>query len=382
MNFELTEEQQMLQDSLRRFLANEYTFEKRRRIIESGKGTDEKTWNAFAEMGLLAFTFPEDYDGLGGNGIDTMLVMESFGRALVTEPYLATVVLAGGLVRDAGSHAQKQAILPAIASGQKLMALATYEHGARYNLRSIQTTARADAGSYVLTGRKTAVIHGGQAQQLIVSARTSGDARSENGITLFLVDTGSDGVTVTDFPTHDGFRTGEVELKDVKVTADAIIGETDKGFLALEKAIDQGTAAICAEAVGAMEAMTNTTLEYTQARSQFGVPIARFQVLQHRMADMFIHGQQGRSMAILASAFSDSDDRDARREAISQAKLLIGQGTREVGQAGVQLHGGMGVTDEMFAAHLFKRLTLINLLFGDSEHHLSQVSDALLAKTA
>ncbi len=382
MNFELTEEQQMLQDSLRRFLANEYTFEKRREIIESGKGTDAGIWKALADMGLLAFTFPEDYDGLGGNGIDTMLVMESFGRALVTEPYLATVVLAGGLVRDAGSDAQKQAILPAIASGEKLMALATYERGARYNLAHIKTTAAANGNDYVLSGSKTAVIHGGQANQLIVSARTSGDNTSEDGITLFLVDADASGVTINDFATHDGFRTAEVTLNDVKVSADAIIGEADKGFPALEKAIDQGTAAICAEAVGAMEAMTEATLEYTQTRQQFGVPIARFQVLQHRMADMFIHAQQGRSMAILAADRADSDDRDDRREAISQAKLLIGQGTREVGQAGVQLHGGMGVTDEMWAAHVFKRLTLINLMFGDADYHLGKVSDALLTKTA
>ena len=382
MNFELTEEQQMLQDSLRRFLANEYTFEKRREIIESGQGTDAGIWQALAEMGLLAFTFPEEYDGLGGSGIDTMLVMESFGRALVTEPYLATVVLAGGLVRDAGSDAQKQAILPAIASGEKLMALATYEHGARYSLAHINTQARQDGSGYVLNGTKTAVIHGGQASQLIVSARTSGNGHSENGITLFLVDTGASGVSITDFATHDGFRTAEINLNDVQVTADALIGEADQGCPALEKAIDQGIAALCAEAVGAMDAMMEATLEYTQTRQQFGTPISRFQALQHSMADMFIQAQQGRSMAILAADSADSDDRNARREAISQAKLLTNQCARDVGQSGVQLHGGMGVTDEMWAAHLFKRLTMINLLFGDADYHLDKVSDALLAKTA
>ncbi|WP_323750745.1 acyl-CoA dehydrogenase [Marinobacter sp.] len=382
MNFELTEEQQMLQDSLRRFLTNEYTFEKRREIIESGQGTDAGIWQALAEMGLLAFTFPEEYDGLGGSGIDTMLVMESFGRALVTEPYLATVVLAGGLVRDAGSDAQKQAILPAIASGEKLMALATYEHGARYNLAHINTQAKNDGSGYVLNGTKTAVIHGGQASQLIVSARTSGDTRSEDGVTLFLVDTDASGVNITDFASHDGFRTAEITLKDVKVTADAVIGKADLGFPALEKAIDQGIAALCAEAVGAMDAMTESTLEYTQTRKQFGTPISRFQVLQHSMADMFIQAQQGRSMAILAADNADSDDREVRRESISQAKLLINQGAREVAQSGVQLHGGMGVTDEMWVSHIFKRLTMINLMFGDADYHLGKVSDALLAKTA
>lgn len=382
MNFDLTEEQQMLQDSLRRFLANEYTFDKRREFINSGKGTDDGIWNAFAEMGLLAYTFPEENDGLGGNAIDTMLVMESFGRALVTEPYLATVVLAGGLIRDNGSDAQKADILPAIASGEKRMAFAHYEQGARYNLSHVNTSASSEGNGYVLNGSKAAVIHGGQAHQLIVSARTSGNARDENGLSLFLVDADADGVTINDFLTHDGFRTAEVTLNNVKVGADALVGAADQAFAAIEKVIDQGTAALCAEAVGAMDAMVEATVEYTQTRKQFGVPIARFQVLQHRMADMFIQAQQGRSMAIVAAAYADSDDREARREAISQAKLLIGQGARLVGQAGVQLHGGMGVTDEMWASHLFKRLTLVNLLFGDSDYHLAKVSDALLAKLA
>lgn len=382
MNFDLTGEQRMLQDSLRRFLANEYTFDKRREYINSGKSTDDGIWSAFAEMGLLAYTFPEENDGLGGNAIDTMLVMESFGRALVTEPYLATVVLAGGLIRDNGSDAQKAAILPAIASGEKRMAFAHYEQGARYNLSYVNTSAKSEGNGYVLNGSKAAVIHGYQAHQLIASARTSGNTRDENGLSLFLVDAGADGVTIRDFPAHDGFRTAEVTLNNVKVGVDALVGAADQAFAAVEKVIDQGTAALCAEAVGAMDAMVEATVEYTQTRKQFGVPIARFQVLQHRMADMFIQAQQGRSMAIVAAAYADSDDREARREAISQAKLLIGQGARLVGQAGVQLHGGMGVTDEMWASHLFKRLTLVNLLFGDSDYHLAKVSEALLAKLA
>ncbi len=382
MNFDLTGEQRMLQDSLRRFLANEYTFDKRREYINSGKSTDDGIWSAFAEMGLLAYTFPEENDGLGGNAIDTMLVMESFGRALVTEPYLATVVLAGGLIRDNGSDAQKAAILPAIASGEKRMAFAHYEQGARYNLSYVNTSAKSEGNGYVLNGSKAAVIHGYQAHQLIASARTSGNTRDENGLSLFLVDAGADGVTIRDFPAHDGFRTAEVTLNNVKVGVDALVGAADQAFAAIEKVIDQGTAALCAEAVGAMDAMVEATVEYTQTRKQFGVPIARFQVLQHRMADMFIQAQQGRSMAIVAAAYADSDDREARREAISQAKLLIGQGARLVGQAGVQLHGGMGVTDEMWASHLFKRLTLVNLLFGDSDYHLAKVSEALLAKLA
>ncbi len=382
MNFDLTEEQQMLSDSLRRFVTNEYSFEKRGEIIQSGHGTDPATWSALAEMGLLGFTFPEDYDGLGGNAIDTLVVMENLGRGLVVEPYLATVVLAGGLIRDAGSEAQKADILPGIASGERLLALAHSEPGARYNLSYVQTTARKDGDQFLISGQKTAVLHGGQASQLIVSARTSGDVNDESGLSLFLVDRGAKGVTVDDFATHDGHRTAEIHFNKVAVSADKLIGTLDDAFPIIEKTVDLGIAALCAEAVGAMEAMNAATLEYIKTRKQFGVPIGKFQALQHRMADMFIHTEQAKTMAILAASEADSDDRARRREAISMAKTLVGQAARYVGQEGVQLHGGMGVTDEMFAAHLFKRLTLINLLFGDADHHLAQVSDGLLAKTA
>ncbi|MDG5501208.1 acyl-CoA dehydrogenase [Marinobacter sp. BGYM27] len=382
MNFNLTEEQQMLQDSLRRFLTNEYGFEKRGTIIESGQGFDDATWKAFADMGLLGFTFPEDVDGLGGNAIDTMLVMESFGHALVVEPYLSTVVLCGGLVRDAGTPSQKSSILPHIASGEHMMAFAHSESGARYNLNHVKTTATADGDSYRLNGHKTAVLHGAQADQLIVSARTGGATADAEGLSLFIVDRATDGVQVQDFATHDGHRTAEVTLTDVKVSADALLGEANKAAPHIEKAVDLAIAALCAEAVGAMEALNATTLEYIKTRKQFGVAIGKFQVLQHRMADMFIAAEQAKSMSILAASEADSDDRATRREAISMAKTLVGQSARYVGQQAVQLHGGMGVTDEMFAAHLFKRLTLINLLFGDADHHLAQVSDQLLAESA
>ncbi|TGN38959.1 acyl-CoA dehydrogenase family protein [Marinobacter confluentis] len=382
MNFDLTEEQQMLNDSLRRFVANEYSFEKRGEIIKSGKGTDPATWSAFAEMGLLGFTFPEDYDGLGGNAVDTLVVMENFGRGLVVEPYLATVVLAGGLVRDLGNDAQKADVLPAITMGERLMAFAHSEPGARYNLEHVHTTARKDGDHFLISGHKTAVLHGGQANQLIVSARTSGTATDKQGLSLFIVDADSKGVKVDDFATHDGHRIADISFSNVTVSADNLLGEIDNAFPHIEKAIDLGIAAVCAEAVGAMEAMNAATLEYIKTRKQFGVPIGKFQVLQHRMADMFIQTEQSKTMAILAATEADSDDRASRREAISMAKTLVGQGARYVAQEGVQLHGGMGVTEEMFAAHLFKRLTLINLLFGDADHHLAQVSDGLLAASA
>lgn len=382
MNFELTEEQRMLRDSLRRFLANEYGFEKRRKLTEIGQGVDETTWRALADMGLFGFTFPEEHGGLDGNAIDTMIVMESFGRSLVVEPYLATVVLCGGLIRDAGSEAQKADILPAITAGERRLALAHREEDARYNLSHVATEARGDGGGYRLNGTKTGVVHGGQAHQLIVSARTSGETTDDNGLSLFVVDASAPGVSIEEVAGHDGHRLAKIELRDVSVGSEAIIGDADGALALIEKAVDLGIAALCAEAVGAMEAMNEQTLEYIQTRKQFGIPIARFQVLQHRMADMFIATEQARSMAILAAGHADSDDRASRRQAISQAKVLVGQSARYVGQQGVQLHGGMGVTDEMFAAHLFKRLTTINLLFGDADHHLASVSDALLAQTA
>ncbi|MDX1799943.1 MAG: acyl-CoA dehydrogenase [Marinobacter sp.] len=382
MNFNLTEEQQMLQDSLRRFLANEYSFDKRTAIIGEGKGLDRTIWNNFAEMGLLGFTFPEEHDGLGGNAIDTMLVMDSFGRALVVEPYLATVVLAGGLIREAGSDAQKSDILPAITAGERLLAFAHTEAGARYELNYVNTRAESASGGYVLNGEKTAVIHGGQADQLIVSARTGGQTADADGLSLFLVAADAPGVQVQDFATHDGHRTATVTLTDVQVEADALIGEAGQASTLIEKVTDLGIAALCAEAVGAMEALNETTLEYLKTRKQFGVPIGKFQVLQHRMADMFIAAEQAKSMAILAASEADSDNREQRRQALSMAKTLVGQSARYVGEQAVQLHGGMGVTDEMFASHLFKRLVLINLLLGDADYHLAQVSDGLLAQSA
>lgn len=370
MNFNLTEEQQMLQDSLRRFVTNEYDFDKRRKMVEAGTGTDATVWQAFAEMGLLGFTFPEDYEGLGGNAVDTMLVMDCFGRALVVEPYLATVVLAGGVIRDFGSDAQKRAILPKIASGEHLMALAHSEPGARYHLHRVSTSAEKTNGGFVLNGEKTGVLHGGQAHQLVVSARTKGAIGDRDGISLFLVDLDAEGVKVDDMATHDGHRSAEITFNNVKVNADALVGKQNGALPAIEKAFDLGIAAVCAEAVGAMEALNKTTNEYIKQRKQFGVQIGKFQVLQHRMVDMFIAAEEAKSMAILAASDVNSEDAAVRRKSVSMAKVRVGQCARTVGQGAVQLHGGMGVVDEMFAAHLFKRLTLIGLLFGDEDWHL------------
>ena len=380
MHFTLSEEQLALQDTLRRFMARDYAFERRRAVARTEEGFSRETWSRFAELGLLTLPFPEEYGGLGGTDVDLMLVMEQFGRGLVLEPYLAAVVLAGGLVHYAGSPAQKRALLPAIGGGGLIMALAHYEPDVRYELSRVASSARADGGGYVLNGAKAVVVGGHVADTLLVSARTDGGERDEDGISLFLVDLGATGLTVRGYPTQDGARASEVTLENVRVTEEAMVGPKGGALAHIERAIDRATAALCAEAVGIMAALNEATLEFLKTRKQFGQPIGRFQALQHRMADMVIAAEQSRSMATLAAVRAGAQDAGARRRAVSAAKAYVGQSARSVGQAAVQLHGGMGVVDELIVSHYFKRLTMINAMFGDADHHLGRFSDLLLAE--
>jgi len=373
MDFNYTDEQNALRDTLSRFIAKDYPFEARRALAKSADGFSRDHWKQFAELGLLALPFPEDFGGMNGNAVDTMLVMEAFGRGLVLEPYLATVVVAGHLIRDAGSAAQKEALLPSIASGELMLALAHYERGARYEVSRVDTAAKADGGGWTLSGAKAVVLGGGAADKLLVSAGTG------KGISLFLVDTKAAGVSVRSYMTQDGARAAEVRLDNVSVGADAIVGAQDAALPAIERALDYGIAALCAESVGIMAALDEATLEYLKTRKQFGQPIGRFQALQHRMVDMVIATEQARSMAMMAAVKADSTDAAERRRALSAAKAYIGQQARFVGQQAVQLHGGMGVVDELNVSHWFKRLTMINATFGDVDHHLGLFSDTLLA---
>ena len=373
MDFNYTDEQNALRDTLTRFIAKDYPFEARRALAKSADGFSRAHWKQFAELGLLALPFPEDFGGLNGNGVDTMLVMEAFGRGLVLEPYLSSVVVAGHLVRDAGSAAQKEALLPAVAGGERMLALAHYERGARYEVSRVDTAAKADGAGWKLSGSKAVVLGGGAADRLLVSANTG------KGISLFLVDAKAAGVSVRSYMTQDGGRAAEVRLDNVAVGADALIGAQDGALPAIERALDYGIAAMCAEAVGIMAALDEATLEYLKTRKQFGQPIGRFQALQHRMVDMVIATEQSRSMAMMAAVKVDSDDATERRRAISAAKAYIGQQARFVGQQAVQLHGGMGVVDELNVSHWFKRLTMIELTFGNTDHHLGLFSDTLLA---
>jgi alkylation response protein AidB-like acyl-CoA dehydrogenase len=379
MNFEYSEEQRALQDVLSRFIAKEYAFSRRRAWSASPEGFSRENWRRFAELGLLGVAIPEIFGGTGGGAVDTAIVMELLGRGLVLEPYLAAVVVAGGLVRDFASDDHRQRLLPAIVEGRLIPVLAAYEPGGRYELNVVVTrAARSATPGWSLHGRKTVVLGAPQAGQLIVSARVSGDRRDRDGISLFLVDPTAPGVKLSAYPTQDGGRAGELVLEDVAVGPEALLGTSGDAYLPLERAHDRGIAALCAEAVGIMSALVTATVEYLKTRKQFGVSIGKFQALQHRAAEMFIATEQARSMSYLASASADSVDDPRRSHVMSAAKALVGQSARFVGQQAVQLHGAMGVTDELDVSHHFKRLTAINATFGDVDFHLSRFSDGML----
>ena len=371
MDFNFTEEQQLIQESVERFIQDEYDFDTRRKLAASDDGFSRDNWATFAELGWLGVRFPEEAGGFGGGPVETMIVMEAFGKGLVTEPYLPTVVLAGGLVARHGSDAQKADILPRIIDGSLMMALAFAEPRSRFNLADVATTAAADGDGFALSGHKAVVFGAAAAGKLIVSARTGGDARDGDGVTLFAVDTDADGLTRRDYRTVDGLRASEVLLDGVKVGADAVIGPVGGGLPLLEEAIDHGTVAVCAEAVGAMKVLHDATHEYLKTRQQFGQPIGRFQVLQHRMVDMFIHYEEAKSMALMAT-LKIGEPAEARARAVSAAKVQIGRSARFVGQESVQLHGGMGMTDELNVGSYFKRLTMIETLFGNTDYHLNK----------
>jgi alkylation response protein AidB-like acyl-CoA dehydrogenase len=378
MDFDYTDEQRQLRDTLHRYIAKEYDFDARRKLARTELGYSREHWRAFADLGLLALTLPEAHGGLGGTAIDTMVAMEALAPALVLEPYLATAVICGGLIADAGSDAQRETLLSALGAGKLLLAFAHYEPGTRYELNQVATTARANGEGYVLNGAKTVVHAGAEADRLIVSARTAGDVGDEAGISLFVVDRGAPGVSVRGYPTQDATRAAEITLIGIRVGAEARLGGAGNALPLIEHAIDRGIAALCGEAVGIMAALNHATLEYLKTREQFGGPIGRFQALQHRMVDMFIAAEEARSMAILASVGVQSADPAERRRTVSMAKARVGQSSRFVGQQAVQLHGGMGVTDDLVVSHWFKRLTTIDLMFGDADHHLGLVSDAYL----
>lgn len=375
MDFSLTEEQGLLQDSVQRFIQNDYGFEDRQKLIKTEEGFSRGNWANFAELGWLALPFGEDVGGFGGTAVETMIVMEEFGKGLVVEPYVSSTIMAGSVIEAGGSSAHKDGLLAEMMAGTKLAALAYVEPQARFNLADVKTTATADGDNYTINGFKGVVLGGPSADCLIVPARTAGDQKDNEGITLFLVDANASGVSRRDYPTIDGFRASEVTFENVSVAGSDVLGEVGKGFSLLEVGIDSGILAVCAEAVGAMEVLYKTTVEYCKTREQFGQPIGKFQVLQHRMVDMFMEHEQAKSLLYMAALRSSEDDAAEAKKALSALKVQIGKGGRFVGQQAVQLHGGMGMTDELNVGHYFKRITAIETLFGNADYHLKQYAD-------
>jgi alkylation response protein AidB-like acyl-CoA dehydrogenase len=369
MDFSLSEEQRMLADLVGRFVEKDYDFDARRASAAQPEGFSRQLWATLAETGLLGLNVPEQHGGMGGSPADTLIVMEAFGRGLVVEPYLSNAVVAARLITLAGSPRQQAALLPSIADGSALFALAALEPGARFDLWHVDCKAVPSGAGWRLDGAKAVVLNGDSADTLIVSARTSGHADDTAGISLFLVDRNAAGVTVQGFPTFDGGRVAEIRFDGVQLGADALLGAAGAGWAPLEHAVDFGLAALCAEAVGAMQRLLDITADYLRTRQQFGKPIGSFQALQHRAAEMLASVEQARSMALMAASQADNADAVTRRRALSAAKSMIGRCGRHVGQTATQLHGGMGMTDEMPCGHYFKRLTGIDKTWGDSDHH-------------
>jgi alkylation response protein AidB-like acyl-CoA dehydrogenase len=367
MDFNFKEEQLQFADALRRWVDKDYGFDVRQRIVHSASGVSDAAWNTLVELGMTALPVPEEQGGFSGDAVDMLVVMQELGRGLVVEPYFATVWGAKFLQLAGNQHHR----LEDVAKGELKLACALGEKHARHDLADIKTIASINGEGYRIDGTKTVVIHGGQAGALIVSARSAGTQRDTNGISLFVVPADTPGVVIRDYRTIDGQRAATVQFSHVAVPASALLGKLGGGWDMLEEAADYGVSLLCAEAVGAMDAIFAATLEYVKTRKQFGLAIGSFQALQHRMADMYIHLEQARSMAMLAAARMSCDAEERRRVA-SAAKVRIGQAAKFIGQQAVQLHGGMGVTDELPAAHHFKRLTMIDLTLGDVDHHLER----------
>jgi alkylation response protein AidB-like acyl-CoA dehydrogenase len=373
MDFSLSEIQAMLDDSVEKFIANDYDFETRQKCAASERGYSPEVWQTFAELGWTSVPFSEEDGGFGGGPADLMVLMLRFGKGLVVEPYLANVVLAGGVLRRAASAEQKQKWLHPIIAGELQAALAYAEPQSRYDIADTRTKAAADGDRWVLSGRKGVVFNGSNAELLIVPARTAGAQNDRDGITLFAVPSDSRGVETRGYPTVDGQQAAEVRLDDVSVNAAAVLGKPGEGFAALDASIDDATLAVCAEAVGIMQIMTDKTVEYSKDRMQFGVPIGSFQALQHRMVDMFTDCEQSYSLLLWATMLAEQGAADAKR-AISSIKYQVGTAGRKVGQEAVQIHGGMGVSWEVDIAHYFKRLTTIDQVFGNADWHLDRLA--------
>ncbi len=373
MDFDLSEDQRLLKDSVDRLVADQYQFEQRKRYAHEPAGYSAAMWDRITEMGLLGLPFDETLGGFGGGAVETAIVMDAFGRGLVLEPYFATVILGGGLLRRTAAASVLAVLAPQVVAGKLKLAFAHVERHSRYNLADVSTTAQKDGSGYRLEGAKSVVIHGDTADRIFVTARLAGERRTRDGIGLFLIDPTTQGVVRRGYPTQDGQRAAELTLTNVRVTADDLLN--DNALPLIEHVIDEAIAALCAEAVGAMQSMQDLTLEYLKTRKQFGRPIGSFQVLQHRSVDMLVAVEQARSMAMFAAVMAEEANPIERRRAISAAKVQIGRSARHVGQEAIQLHGGIGMTNEYAVGHYFKRVTMIDQLYGDADLHLAYLAE-------
>jgi pimeloyl-CoA dehydrogenase small subunit len=376
MDFDLSEEQRLLKESVDGLLTDAYDFEARKKYMKEKGGWSKAIWGKLAEQGLLGLPFAEADGGFGAGAVETMIVMEALGKALVLEPYLATVVIGGGFLRHGGSAVQKNTHIEGIIDGSKTLAFAQLEKNSRYDLGDISTSAKKKGQGWVIDGEKFVVVNGENADTLIVTARTKGGQRDKTGVGVFLVPANARGVAKKGYPTQDGLHAADITLTGVEVSSDAAIGDPENALALVERVVDEARTAMCAEAVGAMDESLKTTVEYLKTRKQFGVAIGSFQSLQHRAADMFVAVEQARSMSMFATMATDFDDPKERSKAVAAAKVQIGKSGKFVGQQSIQLHGGIGMTQEAKIGHYFKRLSMIENTYGDTDFHLRRVTEA------
>jgi pimeloyl-CoA dehydrogenase small subunit len=374
MDFDLSEEQRLLKESLDRLIEDRYTFEQRKNYAQNPEGWSRDLWAQYAELGLLGLPFGEQYGGSAGGPIETMIAMEAFGRALGLEPYLATIVLGGGFLRHGASAEQCADLIPKIAAGTLILAFAHTERQSRYDLHDIATRATRDGGGWRIEGEKGVVLHGDTAEKLIVTARVGGGRRDRDGVAAFIIDAKAPGVSRRGYPTQDGLRAAEISLSGVRVGPEGVLGEPGAALPLIERVVEEGIAALCAEAVGAMAVMHELTVDYLKTRRQFGREIGSFQILQHRAVEMLIALEQTRSMAMFATMMAGEDNALERGNAVSAAKVQIGRSGKFIGQQAIQLHGGIGMTIEYKVGHYFKRVTMIDAMFGDADHHLRRLA--------
>ena len=371
MHFELTEEQTLLENMVTAFVRDDYNWETREKIVKTEEGWKPENWSKFAELGLLSVPFSEDHGGLGGTAVDSMVVMEQFGKGLVVEPFMPSILLSGNLISKLANESQANEIIPKIIEGESRYVFAYAEPQSRFDLSDVKTSATKDGDEYTLNGFKSVVFGASMATHIIIAARTSGDQRSEDGITLFLADIKSNGITLQTYPTIDEYRASEVVIENLKISSDMVLGEVDKVYPVVEEVIDLATIAACSEAVGVLQVLKDSTIDYCKQRKQFGQPISKNQAIQHKLVDMMIEYEQAKSI-LYAAVTADLSNADERKKAVSGAKARIGQSIKFVGESAIQLHGGMGMVDEYMISHYFKRATMLGVLFGNVDFHMKR----------